>query len=365
MKRSFIPIFEPDIAEEEISAVTEAIRNKQVSSSSPPVGKFETAFAEKLGMKHAVAVNSGGSALFLALAAISIKKGDEVIIPDFTMIATATAVSHCGGTPVFVDTAENDLNMDVSKIEEKITPRTKAIIPVHVFGYPADMDAIFRIASAHNLYVIEDAAEAHGAKYKGKAVGTFGIANVFSFHAAKIITTGEGGIITTNDDKIAEKLRNMRGYSYIENTHYLHQDITWNLRMSGLQAALGTAQLARMDSMLEKRRVNALHYLKELASVPGLTFFREQPETFSVYWDFGFLAPFRDELMEFLGENGIETRNFFFPMHEQPPYKADGGFKNSERLARDGISIPISSCIEKEELDYIIGKIKEFYAARA
>jgi dTDP-4-amino-4,6-dideoxygalactose transaminase len=357
-----IPVGEPDITEKEISRVREAIENKEISSSAQSVPLFEEAFAKKFGMKHAIAVNSGGSALFLALKALGIKGGDEVIVPDYTMIATAAAVSHCGATPVFVDSGENDLNIDVSKIESKITPRTKAIVPVHVYGQPCEMDGIMRIAKAHNLYVVEDAAEAHGAKYKDKLVGTFGIANCFSFHATKVITTGEGGMVTTNDDKLAYKLQHMRGYFYDDERHYWHKMISWNLRMSALEATLGLAQLERMDEIVEKKRRNFAHYLERLKGIPGLTFFPERPNTFSIHWVFGFLALKRDELMDFLSENGIETRTFFYPMHQQPVYQEKGDFRNADRFCASGLYLPSSSCISREDQDLVISKVKEFYS---
>ncbi len=361
-----IRVCEPDITEKEISYVTEAVRNNQLSSIAPPVKKFEEAFAAKFGMKHGIAVNSGGSALFLAATALGITEGDEVIMPDFTMIATPAAVTHCGGTPVFVDSKENDLNMDVSKIEEKITPRTKAIMPVHIYGQVCDMDEIMRIAEKHHLLVIEDAAEVHGGKYKGKLAGTFGVANCFSFYANKIITTGEGGMIVTDDEMLANTLRHIRGYDFDDEKHFWHKTTAWNLRMPALCAALGLAQLERLDELVEKRRKNAFYYVERLKDVPGLTFFPELPNTFSVFWMFGILAPRRDELMKFLAENGIETRTFFIPMHQQPvhqhlPNIAKQSFPNSDRFGEQGFYLPSSSHLSSEEKDYVISKIKEFY----
>ena len=209
-----IRVCEPDISAREIEYVTNAIRGKEVSSIAAPVKKFEDAFAKKFGVKHAVAVNSGGSALFLTLKALGIQPGDEVIVPDFTMIATAGAVSHCGAVPIFVDSSDDSLNIDASKIEEKITPRTTAIMPVHIYGEPCDMDSIMDIARRHNLLVVEDAAESHGARYKGALTGTFGDAGCFSFYANKIMTTGEGGMIVTDNADLANKLQHMRGYDF-------------------------------------------------------------------------------------------------------------------------------------------------------
>ncbi len=360
-----IHVCEPDITELEIKYVTEAIKSTEVSSIAPPVHKLENAFAKKFGMKHAIAVNSGGSALFLALKAMGIGPGDEVIIPDFTMIATAAAVSHCGATPIFVDASEKSFNIDPAKIEEKITECTRMIMPVHLYGEPCDMDPIMAIAKKHKLLIVEDAAESHGAKYKGELTGTFGDASCFSFYANKIMTTGEGGMILTNNDELANKLQHMRGYDFDDEKHFWHKTIAWNLRMSALGAALGLAQLERLDELIEKRRVNAKYYMDGLKSVPGIRFFPEPPDTFCVFWMFGILAPRAEELMDFLGKNGIETRIFFIPMHVQPIYNQKGDFRWSDHYGANGLYLPSSSQISKTDKDFIIEKIKEFYGASA
>jgi len=358
-----IRVCEPDITELEIKYVTDAIKKNEVSSIAPPVERLENAFAEKFGMKYAVAVNSGGSALFLALKALGLGPGDEVIVPDFTMIATAGAVSHCGATPIFVDSSEKSFNINPDKIEEKITPRTKMIMPVHIYGEPCEMDKIMDIAARRKLIVVEDAAEAHGAKHKGQLVGTFGRASCFSFYANKIMTTGEGGMIITNDDKLANTLRHSRGYDFDDERHFWHKTIAWNLRMSALGAALGLAQLERLDELIEKRRRNAAYYTKGLSGIPGMRFFPEPPNTFSVFWMYGICVPRRDELMDFLRQNGIETRTFFIPMHAQPVYKQEGDFGNSDYFGKNGLYLPSSSHLAREEQDLVIQKIKEFYGA--
>ena len=360
-----IRVCEPDISELEIKYVTEAIRKTEISSIAPPVRKLENAFAKKFGVKHAVAVNSGGSALFLALKALGIGPGDEVILPDFTMIATAAAVSHCGATPVFVDSSERSFNIDPAKIEEKITSRTRAIMPVHLYGEPCEMETIMEIAKKHKLLVVEDAAEAHGAKYKNKLVGTFGNANCFSFYANKIMTSGEGGMIVTENDELAEKLRHMRGYDFDDEKHFWHRTIAWNLRMSALSAALGLAQLERLDELIEKRRANARYYMNGLKNIPGMRLFPEPKNTFSVFWMFGILAPRSKELITFLAQNGIETRIFFIPMHIQPIYqhlpRKENDFRWSDQYGEKGLYLPSSSQLRNEEKDYVIGKIQEFY----
>lgn len=356
-----IPVCEPDITEIEIRYVTEAIKSKDISSIARPVRMFEEAFAKRYGMKHGIAVNSGGSALFLTLYGLGIRAGDEVIIPDFTMVATAAAVSHCGAKPVFVDASEKSFNMDPSKIEAKITARTKMIMPVHLYGEPCDMDAIMAIAKKHRLLVVEDAAESHGAKWKGKLTGTFGVASCFSFYANKIITTGEGGMILTNDDGLANTLRHIRGYDFDDEKHFWHKTIAWNVRMSALAAALGLAQLERLDELIEKRRANARYYSAGLKGIPEIRTFGEPANTFSVFWMYGIIADRADELMVFLAKNGIETRTFFIPMHGQPIYNEQGTYKWADHYGTNGFYLPSSSNISSEDKDYVIAKIKEFY----
>lgn len=357
-----IRVCEPDITELEEKYVMEAMRNKEVSSIAPTVKRFEEAFAKKFGVKNAIAVNSGGSALFLALKAMGIQPGDEVIMPSFTMVATPAAVSHCGATPVFVDSMDNHYNIDASKIEEKITAKTKMILPVHIYGQPCDMDTILSLAKHYSLLVVEDAAEVHGAKYKGRLAGTMGDAGCFSFYANKIMTTGEGGMIVTNDDELTNKLRHMRGYDFDDDKHFWHKTIAWNLRMSATEAAIGLAQLERLEELIAKRRANAKYYTEHLKNIKELTFFPEIPETYNVQWMYGILAKNRDGLAEFLAKNGVETRTFFIPMHLQPVYKQNEGLKNTERFGDSGLYLPSSSQITTDEKDYVIGKIKEFYA---
>ena len=233
-----IPVSSPKIGEDEIHYITECIHSTWISGISPYVEKFEEEFARYCGCKYGVATNSGTTALHLALATIGVGKGDEVIIPTFTMIATVNAVSYTGAKPVLVDSEFNTWNMDVSQIEKKITERTRAIIVVHTYGHPIDMDPVLEIAEKHGLYVIEDAAEAHGAEYKGKRVGSIGHMGCFSFYANKIITTGEGGAIATNNKKLAEDLRRLRAYYFTPGTHFWHKKMAWNFRMSSIEAGI-------------------------------------------------------------------------------------------------------------------------------
>lgn len=342
--------------------MTEAIRKNEISSIAPPVKNFENAFAERFGAKYAIAVNSGGSALFLVLKALGIRGGDEVIVPDFTMIATAAAVTHCGAKPVFADSGKDDFNIDPTKIERLISSRTRAIIPVHLYGFPCEMGEILELADRYGLFVIEDAAESHGALYKNKKIGSLGVAGCFSFYANKIMTTGEGGMIITNDDGLATQLRHIRGYDFDDLRHFWHRTIAWNLRMSALEAALGLAQLERLDELVAKRRGNALYYNERLRGTPQITLFEEKPETFAVFWMYGILAEKRDELMGFLAKNGVETRTFFIPMHQQPVYKQNGNFKNADYFGESGLYLPSSSQLTEEEKDFVASLIKKFYA---
>jgi perosamine synthetase len=282
-----------------------------------------------------VAVNSGGSALFLALWALGIRPGDEVIVPTFTMVASAGAVTQCGATPIYVDCEPDTANLDVSKIEERITPQTRAIMPVHIYGHPCDMDAIRALARDYRLFVIEDAAEAHGALYKGKPVGTLSDAGCFSFYANKLITTGEGGMILTDDDKLTTTLRHCRAYDFDDTRHFWHKRLAWNLRMSSLEAAIGRAQLERLDDLVASRHS---YYRERLGDL--VEFLGEKSYATPVCWMCGLLVrdlEERDGLMALLEQNQVETRTFFLPMHQQPVYKSREIFPVAEDLSRRGL----------------------------
>lgn len=362
--RQSIKVCEPDITKKEIKYVTRAIKAGQVSSTAKYVGLFEQAFAKKNKVKYAVAVNSGGSALFLALWALGIRKGDEVIVPAFTMAATAYAVTQCGAKPVFVDCEENG-NIDASKIEKKITPKTKAVLPVHIYGHPCDMERVWKIARKHKLFVIEDVAEAHGALYKKKTTGSLSDASCFSFYANKMITTGEGGMVATNSRALAKELSKLRGYYFSDARRFLHKKLAWNMRMSSLEAALGLAQLERLDELVGKRRKNAAYYSKGLSILKErLILPTEKKDVRSVYWMYGIVLREegrRDALMRYLLKNGVETRTFFLPMPSQPMYKEREAYPVAERLGRNGLYVPSSSHLSKKDKDRVIGLIKKFF----
>jgi len=367
-----IPVCEPFLTGKEMEYVMDCLRTNWISSAGKYVNEFEQRFAEYIGCKYGISTTSGTTALHLALAALKIGRGDEVIVPAFTMIAPVFAVVYTGAKPVLVDADPETWNIDVNKIEEKITPNTKAIIPVHIYGHPCDMDPIMEIAEKYNLWVIEDTAEAHGAEYKGKKVGSFGHVSCFSFYANKIITTGEGGMIVTNDEKIAERARRLKDQAYSPERRFLHTDIGFNYRMTNIQAAIGLAQLEHIDEFVERRRRNAYLYNSRLKDVPGITLPPEKEWAKNVYWMYSILIEenefgmSRDELMERLKGRGIETRTFFIPMHEQPAFLNLGLFKGerypvAERLGKQGLYLPSSTGLKKEEIEYICDIMREIY----
>jgi len=367
-----IPVCIPLLGEKELENVVDCIKTNWISSKGKYVEEFEDKFAKYCGCKYGITTTSGTTALHLALASINLKKGDEVIIPASTMIATAFAVIYCGAKPVLVDAEPETWNMDVNKIEKKITNKTKAIMPVHIYGHPCDMDPIMRLARDYGLYVVEDAAEAHGAEYKGKKAGGIGHVGCFSFYANKIITTGEGGMVVTNDEEIAERAKSLRNLCFPkEKRIYLHSEMGYNYRMTNIQAAIGLAQFERIDELAEMRRRNAHLYNKYLEDVEGVTLPVEKEWAKNVYWMYSILIEdefgmSRDELMEKLEKKGIETRTFFIPMHEQPVFLNMGLFKFkgesypvAEELARKGLYLPSSSGLKEEEIRYICDVIKD------
>ncbi|MCD6092552.1 MAG: DegT/DnrJ/EryC1/StrS family aminotransferase [Candidatus Aenigmarchaeota archaeon] len=361
-----IPVAEPLLGKEELENVIKAVNSGWISSKGEFIEKFEKEFAKYCGVKYGVSTSNGTTALHLALTALGIKEGDEVIIPDLTFIATANAVTYCGARPVFVDSRPEYWCINPEKIEEKITPRTRAIIPVHLYGHPCDMDVIMDIAKKYGLFVIEDAAEAHGAEYKGKKVGSFGDISCFSFYGNKIITTGEGGMCLTDNEELAERMRILKDHGMNPNKRYWHDVIGFNYRMTNIQAAIGLAQLQKIDKFIEKKRQIARWYengLKELAEKEMITLHPEMKWAKCVYWMYSILVEDkfgmrRDELMKKLEENGIETRPFFYPMHTMPPYKTNEKFRVSEELARKGINLPSAIFLDEEKVEMITKSIR-------
>ncbi len=355
-----IPVCEPKLDGKELQYVSSCIRDNWISSAGSFIDKFESAFARRCGVKYAVSCSSGTAALHLALAALGIKKSDEVIIPAFTMIATANAVTYQSAKPVLVDADPFTWNIDTHKIEEKITKRTKAIIPVHTYGLPADMDRVLALAKKHNLFVIEDAAEALGAEYQGRKIGGLGDAACFSLYANKIITTGEGGMITTNNAKIARQARILRGHAFSEERHFWHKYLGFNYRMTNLQAAIGLAQAERFSALVKARIRNAGYYNRLLKNIKGIRLPPEVKGLKNIHWmysiliqdDFG-LA--RDALRAYLAKKGIETRSFFIPIHLQPIYAKfyRQRFPVAEELCQKGFYLPSGPTLTKKDIEYV------------
>jgi len=363
-----IPVAEPSLGEEELDNVIRAVKSGWISSKGAYIEEFEKSFARYCGAGYGVATANGTVALHLALAALGIGKGDEVIVPTLTFVATANAVTYCNAKPVFVDSHPEYWCMDPEKIEEKITKNTKAIIPVHLYGHPCDMDWIMDIAEDRGLYVVEDCAEAHGAEYKGKKVGGFGDVACFSFYANKIITTGEGGMCVTCDEELAEKMRLLRDHGMSRERKYWHEVVGFNYRMTNLQAAVGVAQLKKLDHFIARKREIAKKYaedLQELAENGLLTLHPEMSWAKCVYWMYSILvdADVRDNLMKFLEGNGVETRPFFVPLHKMPMYaeRSSSDFSVAEDLSCRGINLPSSVSIGLVQQDYICSLVEEFF----
>ena len=366
-RRAIIPVCEPLLDGNELKYVQQAVETNWISSAGSFIHEFEAKFAEKCGARYGIACANGTVAMHLALATLGLEPGDEVILPTFTMIATINAVAYCGATPVLVDNEPHYWQMDVEQVAAKITPRTKAIVPVHIYGHPVDMDPLMEVARQYGITVIEDAAESHGAQYKGRPTGSLGDAAGFSFYGNKIITTGEGGMITTNNREIARLAWNLRDHAFSTERHFWHKFVGFNYRMTNLQAAVGLGQVEQMDAFVEARRQHAFEYNRRLAGIPGITTPPEAEWAKNVYWMYGILvdkAEFgmdRDALRQVLADQGIETRTFFIPMHCQPVYW--NTFKGqrypvAERLCRDGFYLPSASSLMLDEIEYITETIR-------
>ena len=361
-----IPVCRPTLLGNEKEYVVSCIEDNWISSNGQYIGKFEIDFPLWCGSKWGVACSNGTTALHLALRCLDIKEGDEVIVPDFSIISTANAVKYCGATPVFVDSELDTWNMNPEGIEQWITNKTKAIIVVHTYGCPADMDKIMAIAKKYNLKVIEDAAEAHGAEYKGNRVGSLGDIACFSFYANKIITCGEGGMLVTKEKKYYDKAKSLRNLAF-QMPRFIHHDIGYNYRMTNIQAAIGCAQLENADDYVNMRKINAQRYTKVLETVPGITTPPDCPYGTNVYWMYGILVDekeygmSRDELMKRLEKNNIQTRTFFYPTHAQPIFggKFSDEYKNSRFLWENGLYLPSSSDLTEEEIEKISFLIKQ------
>jgi len=375
MEKKFIPVCEPLLAGNEAKYVTDAVSTGWISSSGKYVTEFERTFAQYCGCNYAVSVCNGTIALHLALLSIGIGKGDEVIIPSFTMIASAFAVCYTGAIPVFVDADKETWNIDATKIEEKITNRTKAIMPVHIFGKMCDMDQIESIAHKYNLSIIEDAAEAHGAEFHKRKAGSVSNVSAFSFFANKNITTGEGGMIVTNDESIYNKARYLKNMCFPLDgpRSYMHDDIGYNFRMSNLVAAIGLAQVEKANDYRGMRINNNEKYRKYLDGIPGIIFQEKASEDcIDVCWmnaivvDPKQFGHNKNELITFLKGNGVDTRLLFTGMHKQKSMVAygcdcSGDYPVCDWLTENGLYLPSASSLAENDILYICQLIKQFH----
>ncbi|MBI4917333.1 MAG: DegT/DnrJ/EryC1/StrS family aminotransferase [Acidobacteria bacterium] len=364
--RRFIPVAAPTMVGREREYVLDCVDATWVSSIGSYIEAFERGFAGYCGATHGLACCNGTAALHLALLAAGISAGDEVIVPAMTFVATANAVRYCGAEPVFVDSESDTWNLDPEAVERAVTPRTRAIVAVHLFGNPAEMDALDAIARRHRLTLIEDAAEAHGAEYRGRRAGALAILATFSFYGNKIITTGEGGMVLTSDDDLARRVFQLKGQGVDPTRRYWFPVVGYNYRMTNIAAAIGLAQLERIDWQLERRAEVASWYRERLGGVPGITFQAVRPWVRHVHWMVTILlgdeiAVERDAVMEQLHEAGIETRPAFHPLHSLPPYAdpARPSLPVAERVGRRALSLPTWAGLTRDDVDRVCGELEK------
>ncbi len=365
-----VPVNQPLLDGNERRYLLECIDSGWISSEGPFVQRLEAGMAQRTGRRHAVAVCNGSAALEAAVAALGLGPGDEVILPTFTIISCAAAVVRAGAVPVLVDCEPVTWNMDVAQVAATITPRTRAILAVHVYGLPVDMDPLLELARRHGLKVIEDAAEMHGQTYHGRPCGSFGDISVFSFYPNKLVTTGEGGMLLTDDNALAERCRALRNLCFQPQRRFVHEELGWNLRMSNLQAAVGVAQLERLDEFVARKRRMGQRYSEALQGIDGIELPLARNEAAeNIYWVYGVVLddsiPFdAAEAMRRLAARGIGTRPFFWPMHEQPVFRRMGLFEGArypvaERLARRGFYLPSGLALTDDQIDRTAGALRE------
>ena len=365
-----IPVSTPVVAGNEIKYLQECIETNWISSEGPFVKKLEEQFAERVGKKHGIAVCNGSAALEVAVATLGIGPGDEVILPTFTIISCAAAVIRAGAIPVLVDCDAETWNINVEQIEAKISSRTKAIMIVHIYGLPVDMDPVLEIAQKHGLKIIEDAAEAHGLEYKSKPCGSFGDISTFSFYPNKLVTTGEGGMVLTDSDHLADRCLSLRNLCFQPEKRFVHKELGWNFRMSNVQAAVGVAHLERLDEYVLRKRQIGKRYTELLTKMPGIQL--PKPGTSyanNVYWVYGIILgneiPFdAGHAINQFTRREIGTRPFFWPMHEQPVFRKMGLFKGekypvSERIARRGFYLPSGLNLSDAQLKMVVKVMHE------
>lgn len=368
-----IPVNEPLLNGNEKKYLSECIDSGWISSEGPFVTKFENEMALRVGRKHAIAVNNGTAALDAAIAALGISPGDEVIMPTFTIISCVAQIVRQGGVPVLVDSDPITWNMNCADVESKVSARTKAIMVVHIYGLPVDMDPVLNVARKYGIKVIEDAAEMHGQQYRGRPCGSFGEISTFSFYPNKHITCGEGGMILTDDDNLAARCRSLRNLCFQADRRFVHEDLGWNLRMTNMQAAIGFAQLERLEFFVEKKRRMGALYTKLLEDIPGLQL--PLPRTDyadNIYWVFGIVIGKgydfdAADAMSRLASKGVGCRPFFAPMHTQPVLKKLGLFDGeslpvSENMYKKGFYIPSGMALTDEQIHTVADAVVDIFA---
>jgi len=369
----FVPVNEPLLAGNEKKYLDQCIDTGWISSDGPFVREFEEKVAAKIGRRHGIAVCNGSAALEVALATLGISPGDEVILPTHTIISCASAIVRAGATPVLVDSDLRTWNMRPDEIAKKITPRTRAIMVVHIYGLPVDMDPVLELARGHGLKIIEDAAEMIGQTYRDRPCGSLGDVSTFSFYPNKLITTGEGGMVFVDDDLLAEKARGFRNLCFQASRRFVHEELGWNFRMSNLQAALGLAQWERWDEFVTIKREIGRRYTELLAGVPQIELpLAATDYARNIYWVYGVML--KDsagidatEAMRRLAKAGIGTRPFFWPMHEQPVFQRMGLFEHethpaAEKMARRGFYIPSGMALTGEQMERTVRALKGLWA---
>lgn len=365
-----IPVAAPDLSGNEERYVVEAIRSSWVSSTGPFVARFEREFATRCGTRTAISVANGTLALHLALMTMDLRPGDEVLVPSLTYIATANAVRYCGAEPVFVDADPGTWCLDPRKLEDRITRKTKGVIPVHLYGHPADMDSINNIAATHGLWVVEDAAESHFARYRNRPTGSLARIGVFSFYGNKIITSGEGGAVTMDDLALERRARLLRGQGVDPDRRYFFPITGYNYRLTNVACAMLCAQLERAEEMLQRRRSIWTRYEAQLSGIPGISlqprasWAEVAPWLFCMRVDPQQYGRTRDELIAFLAERGIETRPFFVPLHRLPPFRRESIARNdslpfSEALGDTGLNLPTHSGMDDSHVDEVVDGIRK------
>jgi perosamine synthetase len=376
-----IPVNEPLIGEQEIANVLDCLKTGWISSAGKYLEEFEQAWADYCGMRYGIAVSNGTTALQVAVACLGLKPGDEVLLPSFTIISCAQAITYNGGVPVLVDSEPRTWCMDVSQVERRLTPRTRAIMPVHIYGHPVDMDPILDLARKHGLYIIEDAAEAHGAEYLSgrqsdqaiwRRCGGMSDISVFSFYANKLVTTGEGGMLLTNDPSLAERARSLRNLCFRRERRFYHTELGYNFRLTNLQAAIGLAQVQRMPETVRKKRWMGESYTQRLKHISSIQLPVEEAWAHQVYWMYGLVLDEATgmDAVEFsrrLHAQGVETRPFFLGIHEQPVYTRQGLFKAetypvTERIARQGLYLPSGVALTQAQLEEVCQAVEKVLA---